>query len=157
MSSTTPVCPCNAENAAAHFSWSIDRWLATPDFFSLENRNPSEALCPQVIASLRELDDGADSLVNDLGQLFLGSTPELVAKLCVAFEKGNLKLTKRIVHQMRSSSANIGALRLADLSKKLEEFKGSAHCQEGANLVMEILAEHRLVENALRREMNFRI
>ncbi|NJN65694.1 MAG: response regulator [Chloroflexaceae bacterium] len=67
----------------------------------------------------------------ELVNLYLEDTPELLSSLRQALEAGDIQVLVRSSHSLKSSSAQIGAMRLSRLSERLEAL-GRAGALEGA-------------------------
>ncbi|GFO63944.1 response regulator [Geomonas paludis] len=82
--------------------------------------------------------------------LYLASTPALLQTMREAESGGDAEKLKAAAHSFKSSSANLGALRLAGVCMELESL-GRAGSTEGAlPLLHQVEEEYRLVRDALR-------
>ena len=82
-------------------------------------------------------------------ELYLSSTPTLLQTMREAESGGDAEKLKAAAHSFKSSSANLGALRLADVCLELETL-GRAGSTEGAlPLLMQVEEEYRMVREAL--------
>jgi two-component system, sensor histidine kinase and response regulator len=80
---------------------------------------------------------------------YLSSTPTLLQTLREAESGGDAEKLKAAAHSFKSSSANLGALKLADVCLELETL-GRAGSTEGAlPLLMQVEEEYRMVREAL--------
>jgi PAS domain S-box-containing protein len=73
-----------------------------------------------------------DAMGEDFGELpaaFRESTEAILEELPEAIEQGDLPTQQRLVHSLKSSSANMGGLRLSALARALEQ-----QCKEGEPL-----------------------
>ena len=68
---------------------------------------------------LRE--NGQNSVLLEIIELFLEQTHEQIAQLSVAVDNNDSETTYNIAHQLKGSSANLGAHRLSDVFSKLEQ------------------------------------
>ncbi|MDH3577653.1 MAG: ATP-binding protein [Gammaproteobacteria bacterium] len=76
---------------------------------------------PSVLDALFELQQaGSPDLVKEVVQAYLESSRELATKLHAAIELADAEGVVASAHTLKSSSANVGALKLADLCKTLE-------------------------------------
>jgi two-component system sensor histidine kinase/response regulator len=83
-------------------------------------------------------------------ELYLTSTPALLQTMREAESGGDAEKLKAAAHSFKSSSANLGALRLAGVCMELESL-GRAGSTEGAlPLLLQVEEEYRLVRDALR-------
>ena len=81
--------------------------------------------------------------------LFLSSTPDLLQTLREAESGGDAPKLKAAAHRIKSSSANLGAMKLADACRELEML-GRAGSTEGAlPLLVQVEEEYKLVREAL--------
>jgi HPt (histidine-containing phosphotransfer) domain-containing protein len=85
--------------------------------------------------------------------MYLKSSGELLRKLARALEEGDTETTRRTAHTLKSSSANVGASRLASLSKQLEDAGRSNSLPKAGLLLEQIKAEHGQVVAALQEEL----
>ena len=79
----------------------------------------------QTIQSLRELNTvGAPDIVQELVALFKDSAPESIRKMKNAAEGGGVvSLIYDEAHTLKSSSANLGALKMSQICKDIELHK----------------------------------
>ncbi len=81
---------------------------------------PTEALDPEVLQSLRSIAGGDNAFFNRIFGLFLAHVPARLAALRDALEKGDLAAVATEAHALKSPSMNIGALRLGAHCAELE-------------------------------------
>jgi two-component system, sensor histidine kinase and response regulator len=82
-------------------------------------------------------------------ELYLANTPTLLQTMREAESGGDAEKLKAAAHSFKSSSANLGALKLADVCMALETL-GRAGSTEGAlPLLMQVEEEYRVVREAL--------
>jgi CheY-like chemotaxis protein/HPt (histidine-containing phosphotransfer) domain-containing protein len=79
--------------------------------------------------------DGA-ALVKKVIDAYLDDTPRRLAQMKVAVDAGDAEALRKAAHSMKSSSANVGAERLANLCKELETI-GRSGTVEGAPVLLE--------------------
>jgi HPt (histidine-containing phosphotransfer) domain-containing protein len=84
--------------------------------------NDSAVIDMRVIADLREL-GGADDpgLLAELIEMFLTDAPSRLRDVEAGLASSDIKLVERASHTLKSSSANIGAMNLSALAKRIEE------------------------------------
>ena len=130
---------------------------------------PGDPSAPRVEAALRQVDGpvfrdkmtGAIEMIRMLPgnrgmevlrkvvELYLSSTPTLLQTMREAESGRDPEKLKAAAHSFKSSSANLGALRLADACLELEAL-GRAGSTEGAlPLLMQVEEEYRVVREAL--------
>jgi two-component system sensor histidine kinase/response regulator len=91
---------------------------------------------PEKIQELFELDDEGDVL-KELINLFLPSTESKLVRLNEVRSAANPADIKPIAHEMRSSSANLGAEILSDLATQLEYLAVDSSYKENASVVIQ--------------------
>lgn len=101
---------------------------------------------------MRELGEpGEPDPVVELIEVFELQTQQLVAVLQASRAKGDLETMRKTAHSLKGSSGNLGAMRLAELSRLLENHAmDRSNCDE---LVNEILEEVTIVSSLLRAEV----
>lgn len=107
-------------------------------------------LDPQPLAVLRALQrpDGPD-VVGKVLQIYLSSTPQLLATLRTALVQGDANAVRHSAHSLKSSSANVGAMVLAAHCKTLEAMGRAADLTEAAAVFAAIETAYPLIEAAL--------
>jgi PAS domain S-box-containing protein len=65
--------------------------------------------------------DESNSLITELIDIYLENTPKLLASLRQSMAENDFKVFNRTAHTLKSSSASLGAMRLASQSKELEQ------------------------------------
>ncbi|MDH3227912.1 MAG: Hpt domain-containing protein [Thermoleophilia bacterium] len=101
---------------------------------------------PQALERVRQV--GGDQLVADLVQLGLDSIRARAAAARDAVGRGDAAEVRREAHALRSSAANVGAVRLARLAEQVElhaDARAELH-----ELVDDLVVESATVERALR-------
>ena len=118
-----------------------------------ENRE-DEVLDQDVVASLKELGGDDDpELFQELVELFLADTPQRLTALLDAFEAGDTKAMEGAAHALKSSSANLGALRLSGMFRSIEAAGRSDEVESIRSLVEQCCSEFEAVQDALRAEI----
>lgn len=93
-------------------------------------------VCPDAITRLRSFDpDGDENLLQDLIEIFIEETPELIDRARNALNARNAIELGRVAHSMKGSSGNFGAQRLSKLAYRLERAGGRADFSEAATLL----------------------
>jgi two-component system, sensor histidine kinase and response regulator len=82
-------------------------------------------------------------------QLYLSSTPTLLQTMREAESGGDADKLKAAAHSFKSSSANLGALRLAGVCLELETLGRAGSTQGALPLLMQVEEEYRMVREAL--------
>jgi two-component system, sensor histidine kinase and response regulator len=108
-----------------------------------------------ILSQIRSLQqDGAPNLLNKVIQTYLSETPNLLDRLFNAVEQENAHETYKAAHTLKSSSAHIGALPLAEFFKKLEALAQEKALGQAKPLIAQISSEYDRVRNALQLEMS---
>jgi CheY-like chemotaxis protein len=115
---------------------------------------PAEIICPGRAGGALELirtlpGHRGVEILRKVVDLYLASTPTLLQTLREAESGGDAEKLKAAAHSFKSSSANLGAVRLAGVCLELESL-GRAGSTEGAGaLLVQVEEEYRLVRDAL--------
>lgn len=109
-----------------------------------------QTINPERIQELMELDEDGEVL-KELINLFIPSTELKLTKLSGMTAQSEIKL---LAHEMRSSSANLGAEILSDLATQLEYLPVDSNYQQNASgIVQKMSAEFVSVKNILERHI----
>jgi HPt (histidine-containing phosphotransfer) domain-containing protein len=73
-----------------------------------------------VVAELRESVEGDEAFVRELVDAYLAESPGYLDAMATAAAEGDTAGVVRPAHTLKSSSAAVGAMRLAELSKRVE-------------------------------------
>jgi CheY-like chemotaxis protein len=95
---------------------------------------------------------GAPDLVGQLIQLYLADAPRLKEAMEAAGLRGDGDGLRKAAHTLKSSSANIGALGLADLCRELERIGRQGKLENIEPVLNELEKEYRRVLAALQKE-----
>jgi len=115
----------------------------------------SEPVDQSVLDTLRDLQiEGQPDILGRIINAFLKSTENLVVELQKAIAAGEFGLMKNGAHSLKSSSANVGAMQLSELSKKLEMMNEDSEFKNATTLVSAIETEFILVKTVLHREIS---
>jgi len=99
---------------------------------------------------LRELqEDGEPEIVHELAELFLSHAPTRLRAILQAVEIGDADSLFKEAHSLKSSSANMGALRLSELCRQLEDMGRFGHLDRAREKVKELEVEFQRVKVAL--------
>ncbi|HNI08245.1 MAG TPA: Hpt domain-containing protein, partial [Thiobacillaceae bacterium] len=91
----------------------------------------------------------ASGMVADLVRIYLENVPALIQEIHDALAGGDLKKLIRAAHTLKSSSASVGALRLAERGKAMESAARDGSVEGAAESLAMIEAEFGLVKTAL--------
>lgn len=93
--------------------------------------------------------DGSPPVLERVIGIYLDAAPKLIGEIRTAVEKRDALRLQRAAHSLKSSSANLGAQKLSELCKELENM-GRLAKLEGAALKLDVLEfEFDAVRNAL--------
>lgn len=107
------------------------------------------------LSILKELDvEGEPSIVDQVISSYLSDTEPLIFTLGETFESGNLEQLQRIAHSLKSSSANVGAMIVSELSKTLEINCKKKHLDNTIELINRIKTEFFRAKDALNQEIS---
>lgn len=119
---------------------------ATPDY-----QHATQSIDFSVLDGLSELQqEGGENLVKKVLQAYLESSRELATKLHAAIDSADAEGIVATAHTLKSSSANVGALRLADLCKTLETAGREGDLSVAPGLRQQVQREYEQVIEALR-------
>jgi len=106
-----------------------------------------------VIRDLQDLQvEGEPNIVREIVSSFLNSSDSLLVELRTAFVNNDLDILQRVAHSLKSSSANVGAMRLSEFSKELELNCRNKKLTDAEELVSAMELEFRRVRKALSEE-----
>ena len=111
------------------------------------------ALDPVVLAELRQLQgEGEPDIVQELAEAFQFETSPLLAVMHQAVLERQPEQLGRAAHNLKGSSHNLGARRLATLSAELETIGKNRTVEGAAELLTRLKQEYRRVCQALAAE-----
>jgi HPt (histidine-containing phosphotransfer) domain-containing protein len=118
----------------------------------------SEPIDAAAFANLVEITGGEMEFVDELVDTFLEDARAQVDAMHAAVAGGDVASLGRAAHSLKSGSLNVGALRLGELCRALEEdARGADGVPDAMNRVMEITAAFATAATALLRERVDRI
>ncbi len=95
------------------------------------------------IEDLRELDEsGGMGLAHELIDIFLTTAADAGGQVRSAIQQGDSEALARFAHSLKSSTLNVGAVRLSGFYKKLEELGRADRIDESKRMLDQVLAEH---------------
>ena len=113
----------------------------------------ADAVDRHILARLRELQEpGEQDFVTELIDSFLGDLAAKVKRITAAMADGNLHGVERVVHGLKSSSGNLGAMRLSQLCGMIELLTNRGETAGVPELISELAAELARVDPVLRSE-----
>ena len=109
-------------------------------------------LDPAVTSGLRNLTaPGEPDVLAEVLKLFLQEVPPRIERLRNAWQGGNIQEVHRAAHSLKGSAGNIGARRLYEVSRQLDDISKSGDLAAAAPLVDALGVEFGKVEIAIRR------
>jgi CheY-like chemotaxis protein len=116
--------------------------------------NQDEVLDRATVAELKEL-GGLDEpgLFAELVGLFLGDTPARIQQIMKALDENDAATLERAAHALKSSAANLGALKLSSLCKEIEAAGRERNVPKAAAFAGRTAGEFERVKQALEREV----
>jgi HPt (histidine-containing phosphotransfer) domain-containing protein len=97
--------------------------------------------------------DTAPDLLDQVVRLYFESALELLGKLRAGMAANDQESVRGAAHSLKSSSANLGANRLADLCQQLERAARAENPGADVPGIEEVEAEYELVRAALAKEL----
>ncbi|OPY52099.1 MAG: Hpt domain protein [Methanosaeta sp. PtaU1.Bin060] len=102
------------------------------------------------LASLQELqDEGEPDIVVEVAGLFIKHAPEKLLAIEKAAKIGDAKAMQIAAHGLKSSSAYVGALRLSEMCKELEQAGRSGDLDKAVEKAEAIKAEYERARDEL--------
>lgn len=99
---------------------------------------------------LRQLDpEGGGGFLKRLVAIYLSTAPESLIQIENAIKTVDRHTLIKVAHTFKSSAANVGAEKLADICKQLEVYGENDQMNEAAKLLVRIQHESRYVKIAL--------
>ena len=130
--------------------------LVTPsDQDTNSTKTESAILDDRVLDSLRSLAGAkAKTFLAKIISEYLEDNPQKLEAIRQAIQSNDVRALRQASHSLRSSSANLGAITIADLCKQLENLARSGTIQ-GASVIMEqLITEYPQVKLALEQELD---
>jgi CheY-like chemotaxis protein len=129
------------------FSEMLDTWKSKATQF---DEAPSTAETPGLdLAVVEPLRVSKPDLWQKLIGIYLDTTPPSLETLEEAVSKGDCPSVHMTAHTLKSSSANMGATKLAELCRQLEAAAADGNLQSGPALIAQIRDEYNIVSVAL--------
>jgi len=113
-------------------------------------KSPLDAKALNQIRALQQ--KGAPDLVGQVIQLYLTDAPRLKEAMEAAGLRGDGDGLRKAAHTLKSSSANVGAMGLADLCRELERIGRQGELENIGPMLNELEKEYRRVLAALQKE-----
>jgi HPt (histidine-containing phosphotransfer) domain-containing protein len=109
--------------------------------------NATGPIDPTALGALVEMVGGDPEFLDELADAYLAEAPGHIAALRSAVERGSAADAVRPAHTLKSTSANLAALRLAALCRELEE-------QARAGVLVDAARRLRAVEDEFARAVD---
>jgi signal transduction histidine kinase/DNA-binding response OmpR family regulator len=122
-----------------------------------ESSNVPDAADPSILdeaalRSIRELErNGASGMLARVVEMYRDSVPQFLSDIRRGVEEGDADHTRRAAHTMKSSSANLGAVVVVALCKRLEDEARAGKLADADTLVDQIEEELGQITNVLVR------
>jgi CheY-like chemotaxis protein len=107
----------------------------------------------KIFQSLRDMVRGDRVVFAELIGCYLTETPKLVQDIGTAIATQDAQTVWKAAHQLKSSSASIGAIALAQLCKVLEAQGRSSFLENSVELLAQLYQEYEQVKTALEKEL----
>lgn len=108
------------------------------------------AIDPITFQALRhDVGEDGDQFLEELIECYLENSVQLIHDIQSAVTEGNLPLLKQSAHNLKSTSASLGAIALATLCQQLEEIARSGNLANALPLIPPLLAEYQAVRHNL--------
>jgi signal transduction histidine kinase/CheY-like chemotaxis protein len=144
-------------------SHSIARWIPLPRAASVHHADepsapptspasPAAAINRRALQHIRALSDDADTgeaLLQRVLQAFMDDTPRHLQAMRRALDGRDSEQLRKAAHSLKSSSANVGADTLAQLSRDMEALGRGGHTDGAAVVLTTMEAEFLAVRHAL--------
>jgi signal transduction histidine kinase/DNA-binding response OmpR family regulator len=117
-------------------------------------RPKNSPLDSRVLEMLRELErQGAQNILTQLIQIYLETSPDHLKNLREAVVREDAEAIRKVAHSFKSSNGNMGALKLADMCKEMEEIGRTQETDKAEALLAGIETHYRVVQAALKEEL----
>lgn len=97
---------------------------------------------------------GRPDIIKKLVEIYLKDAPSLMQSIHDSIDKDDANALWNAAHRLKSSSANLGALSLADTCKALEVLGSEGRANEALKLEEQLKTEYIAVSGALGRLIN---
>jgi CheY-like chemotaxis protein len=116
-----------------------------------ESENALAWLVQEIKNTLTDFIGEEPEIIHDLVQTYRADAKKLINDLCEATAQGDANTIAQVAHSLKSSSAHLGANRLASLSFSLEKQGKAGDLTDASAQLAQIEAEYSLVDIALER------
>lgn len=119
----------------------------------LEQTLKSTKIDAKTLQSLRDIVKGDNVAFAELIECYLTETTKLLQAISTAIANQHTEGIWKIAHQLKSSSASVGAMSLAQLCKVLEAQGRSSKLENSLELLTPLYQEYEQVKTALKKEV----
>ncbi len=124
------------------------------DLNGLQEEETLETINYSVIEGLEALQmDGEPSVVGKVVDAYLRGSEKLVYSLAEHFENETIEELRISAHTLKSSSANVGAMQLSEMCKRLESRCDRGVAEDASSLISAIEKEYIQVRELLKKEV----
>ncbi len=117
------------------------------------DRNGPSPIDKRVLSNLEELQvEGEPSIVKRIVDAYLSDSDPIISQLRNALSENDREVVRRSAHSLKSSSANVGAIRLSEISRELEMNCADTIHDDAAQLITAIESEFLRVKETLHKE-----
>ncbi|MEH2130498.1 MAG: PAS domain S-box protein [Nostoc sp.] len=107
----------------------------------------------KILQSLRDMVRGDRVAFAEMIECYLTETPRLVQEISAAIATQDIQTIWQTAHQLKSSSASVGAIALAELCKALEAQGRRSKLENSLELLPQLYEEYEQVKTALEKEL----
>ena len=105
-----------------------------------------------VLDQIRAIDaSGAGGLLEKIIDMYLDESARIQTEMAIAIEAGDAPALYQLAHTLKSTSANVGAMKVADVSKTLEGCGRSGELENARTLLEALEAENNQASAELQR------
>ncbi len=127
---------------------------ATDNQAASQNNTSHEPVDSRILHALRDLQiDGEPDIVQRIVTTYLDGSDPLIDQLQEARHSGDTEGMRTIAHRLKSSSANVGAMRLSEFNRLLEMDCANNAGEDAEVMVAAIAKEFKRVKKMLRKEI----
>lgn len=119
----------------------------------LNSSSPSEPIEAKVLQSFREMaGDMADLVLVEMIDCYLEEAPKLLSAIAQAIAQNDAMQLRSSAHNLKASSATLGAITLSHVCRKLEVMSRIGNTEYGVDKLPQLEAEYEKVKVALQLE-----
>ena len=128
-----------------------------PDNTSASEQSQS-VIDQKVLDNIRALqEEGKEDLLNKIITIFLNDSPERLKELRKTVNSSDAPSINRIAHTLKSSCANLGAMKISSLFREMEAMGRTNSIEHAPELLSQIETEFKVAEFALKSELEKRV